>query len=117
MVNTVQNTQQQLATQLQQIQGIMQAIQIQYVAVPQNAHQDHGGHGYHGGHTNYCGQGRRSTQRRLNWQDGCGGHVNSDITHYCCTHVMCSHPGKYCRTPLEGQRAKLHQISRVDTCK
>ena len=41
----VQSTQQQLATQLQKIQEMMQAIQMQYAAAPKHAHQDYGGCG------------------------------------------------------------------------
>ena len=53
VANTVQITQQQLATQLQQIQKMMLAMHMQYAAAPQHAHQYYGGRGYHVGHTNY----------------------------------------------------------------
>ena len=43
--NEFQNTQQQLVIQLQQIQAIVQAIQMQYAAGTQNAHQYYGGRG------------------------------------------------------------------------
>ena len=45
MVNAVQNTQQHLATQIQQMQVMMQATQVQYSAGHQNAHQGYGGVG------------------------------------------------------------------------
>ena len=53
VANAVQNTHPQLATQLQQIQAIMQAMQMQYAAVPHGirhkygGRQDYGGRGYH----------------------------------------------------------------------
>ena len=42
MENTVQNTQQNLSTQLHHMQAMMQAVQIQYAAAPQHDHQDYG---------------------------------------------------------------------------
>ena len=99
VANAVQNTQQQLATQLQKMQAIMQAMHMQYAAGPQNAHQYYEGCGYHCGHENYRGQGGRGTQSRGNWRGSRGGHANRDLTHSCWTHGMCSHPGKYFRTP------------------
>ena len=44
VANTVQSTQQQLATQLQQMQEMMQAMQIQSSAAQQHAHQYFGDH-------------------------------------------------------------------------
>ena len=43
--NVMQNTQQQLTTQLDQIQVMMKVIKMQYAAGPQNAHQYYGGRG------------------------------------------------------------------------
>ena len=40
--NTVQNTQQKLAAQLQQIQVMMQAMQMKYAAAPHGTRQDYG---------------------------------------------------------------------------
>ena len=57
--NTVQRTQKKLATQLNQMQEMMQTMKIQYAEATQHAHQDNRGRVYHGRHTNYCGQGRR----------------------------------------------------------
>ena len=34
-----------------------------------------------------------------NWLRGRCGQGISNIIHYCCTHRMCAHPGKECRTP------------------
>ena len=57
--NAVQNTQQQLATQLQQIQAMMHAIKMQYATAPYGIRQDYGGHqdyggsGYHGNQSSY----------------------------------------------------------------
>ena len=43
VANAVQNTQKQMATQLYKIQSMMQAMQIQYAAVPHGTRQDYGG--------------------------------------------------------------------------
>ena len=83
VANAVQNIQKQLDTQLQKTQAMIQEMQMQYAAGPQNAHQDYGGRRYHGGHANYCGQGGRGAQRRGNWRGGRGGRVNRDLTHCC----------------------------------
>ena len=64
--NAVKNIHQQLGTQLQKMQEIIQTIQMQYVAGPQNTHQDYGGHGYHAGHEKYFSQGGSGEQRRGN---------------------------------------------------
>ena len=45
----VQNTQQQFATQLQQMQSIMKTTQMHYNTVPHGTHQDYGGGQYYGG--------------------------------------------------------------------
>ena len=47
--NTVQNTQQQLAPQMQQMQAMMQEMNMQYAAAPQGAHQEYGGRKDYGG--------------------------------------------------------------------
>ena len=99
VANAVQATQQQLATQLQKRQSMMQAMQMQYAVGPHNAHQHYGGCGYHGGHANYCGQVGCGAQRRGNWRGGHSDHVKRDLIYYCWTHVMCAHPIKYLRTP------------------
>ena len=73
VVNTVQNNQQQLTTQLQKIQAMMQAIYIQYDAAPHGTLQDYGGLqyyggcGYHGNQSIYCGRGVRGAQNNGNW--------------------------------------------------
>ena len=67
VASAMQNTQQKFATQLQKIQEMMQTMQLQYAAGPQNAHQEYGGCGLHVGNENYCGQGGRGAQRRGNW--------------------------------------------------
>ena len=92
------------STQLQQMQAMVQAIQMKYAAGPQKSHQDYVVRGYHSGHTNYCGQGGCGVKRRLNWRCGRGVRVNRDLTHYCCTHEICAHPSKDCRTPAEGNK-------------
>ena len=51
--NVVQSTQQHLAMQLQQMQAMIQATQMQYYVAPQHAHQYYEVRGCHGGHTNY----------------------------------------------------------------
>ena len=102
--NASKSTQQHLATQLQKMQAMIQAMHIQYAAAPQNAHQYYGGNGYHGGYTNYSGRGGRSAQLRGNLHGGKSGRCNSDLTHYCWTHVMCAYLIKYCRTPSEGHK-------------
>ena len=56
VANAVQNTQQQLATQLQKIKAMMQAMHMQYAATPQGSCQDFGGRGYHSHQSNYCGR-------------------------------------------------------------
>ena len=43
LANAVQNNQQQFSTQLQQMQTMMQAMHIQYVAAPHGTRQDYGG--------------------------------------------------------------------------
>ena len=59
--NAVQNTQYQLATQLQQMQSIIQAMQMQFTAAPHGTgqyygrRQDYGGRGYNGNQSNYRG--------------------------------------------------------------
>ena len=90
--NLLQNTHKQLATQLQQIQVMMQAMQMRYSAGLHNVHKYYGGSGYHSGHTNYRGQGGRGVQLRGNWQGVPVGRVNRDLTNCCWTHGMCSHP-------------------------
>ena len=77
----VKITQQQLATQLQKMQTMMQTMQMQYSAAPQQAHLDYGIRGYNGGHNNYFVQRVRGAQRKENWQGGQCGWGNSDITH------------------------------------
>ena len=57
----VKKSQQQLATQIQQMQAMMQAMHMQYAAATQSAHQDYGGRQeyggnvYHGHQSNYHG--------------------------------------------------------------
>ena len=36
-----------------------------------------------------------------NWPGGLGGRANSNLTHYCWTHGMCAHLGKYFRNPAD----------------
>ena len=98
--NSVQNTQQQLAMQLQHMQVMIQAMQMQYSAAPQLSHQDYEVHRYHGGYNNYRCRRGSGTQHRVNWRSGQSGRGNSDLTHYCWNHRMCAHPSKYCR-PLQ----------------
>ena len=107
VAKAVQKTQQQLATRLQKMKATIQAMQLQYSAGPQNAHQYYGGPGYHGGHVNYRGQGGCGAQRIGNWRGKSGGHDNRDLTHYCWTHGMCAHLSKYCRTPEEGHNKDM----------
>ena len=104
VANAVQNTQQQLATQIQQMKAMMQLIQLQYVAGPQNAHQDYGVHGYHSGHAHNRSQGGHGAQRWVNLPGSHGGRVNRDLTHYFLAYGICAHPRKYCRTPAEGHK-------------
>ena len=113
VANAVKNTQQQLSIELKQMQAMMQVIQMQYAAVPQNSHQDYGGRGYHRGHSNYRGQGGRGTQHRGNWRGGRGGRVNSYLTHYCYTHGMCAHQGKYCRNPAEEHKKDMAWCNKI----
>ena len=93
--NVMQNTQQQLDLHLQKMQPMMQSKKMKYAAGPQNANQYYGDSGYHIGHTNYCGQGGRSAQCRVNWKGSHGGRVNRDITHYYWNHGMCTYLSKY----------------------
>ena len=108
--NTVQNTQQQLATQIQKIQSMMQDMQMQITKVPHGTRRnygvrlDYGGCGYHGNQSSYRGRGGRSAQNNGNWRGGRGGRDNSNLTHYCWTQGMCDHTGKDCRTPAHGQQ-------------
>ena len=61
VANKVQSTQQQLATQLQKIQSMMQTMQMHYNTVPHGTcqnygvHQDYGRLRYHGNQPLYCG--------------------------------------------------------------
>ena len=64
VANAAQNTQKQLATQIQKMLAMMKAMQLQYDTGPQNAHQYYGGRGYHSEHVKYRGQGGRGAQRR-----------------------------------------------------
>ena len=85
--NAVQNTQQQLATQLHKIQAMIQTMQMQYAVAPQVARQYYGclqdyiGRGYQGHQSNYRGQGGRDAQHNRNWRGGRGGRVNSNLKH------------------------------------
>ena len=67
VANAVKITQKQLATQLQQMQAMMQEMQLQYSAGPQNTYQYCGGRGYHSGHANYRVQGGGGAQCKGNW--------------------------------------------------
>ena len=102
--NTVQITHKQLATQIQQMQSMIQTIQMHYNAVPHGTIQDYGGRGYQGNQSSYCVRGRCGTQNNSNWCGGRGGRANSNIKHYCCTHIMYAHPRKDCRTPSDGHQ-------------
>ena len=59
VANAVQNTQQKLATQLQKLQLMMQAMQMQFTSVPHGTRQDYedlqdyGGCGYHSNQSSY----------------------------------------------------------------
>ena len=97
----MQSTHYQLEAQLQQIQTIMQATNLQYATAPYQTHQDYGGRGYYGGQKNYRGRGGRGAQRRGNWRCGHGGQGSSDIKNYCWKQGMCVHQGTNCRTPTE----------------
>ena len=63
VANAVQNTQQQLATQLQKIQSMMQAMHTKITEVPHGTRRnyggrlDYGGCGYHGNQSSYRGRG------------------------------------------------------------
>ena len=91
--NAVQSTQQQLATQLKQMQAIMQTVQIQYSAAPQHTHQDRGGREFHVGNNNFRGRGGHGAQHQGNWIGCRDGQGSSDLTHCFCNHVMCDHTG------------------------
>ena len=113
VANAVQNTHKELSTQLQQIQLMMQAMQMQITAVPHVTRQDYGGrqdyvgHGYHSNQSSYRGRGGRGSQNNGNWRVGHGGRANSILTHYCLTHGMCAHLGNDCRTPADGHQKDL----------
>ena len=70
VANAVQNTQQHLATQMQQMQAMMQDIQIQYATAPPGTRQDYGGlqdygrQGYHGNQSSYRGWGGRGAKKK-----------------------------------------------------
>ena len=99
VANAVHDTQHHLAAQLQQMHTMIQAVQLQYSDVPQPTYQDYGGRGNYVGHNNYRGQGRCGAQLQGTWLGVHGGFASSGLTHYCWTHVMCSHPVIDCRTP------------------
>ena len=104
VANAVQITQQQLATQLQQMQLMMQTMKMHYNAAPHGTRQECGGRGYHGNQSSYPGRGGRGSQNNGNCHTGCGGRVNSNLTRYCWKHGMCDHPGKYCSTQADGHQ-------------
>ena len=49
----VHSTHQKLAGKLHHMKTVIQAIQLQYTALPQPAYQDYGGGGNYGGNINY----------------------------------------------------------------
>ena len=53
VANAVQNTQQQLAAQLQHIYTMIQDMQLQYATAQQPTHQDYVVCGYYGGQNNF----------------------------------------------------------------
>ena len=55
VANAVQSTQQQLSTQMQQIQSMVQTMQMHYNSVPHSTRQDYGGRGYQGNKSSYRG--------------------------------------------------------------
>ena len=55
VANAVKSTQQQLATQLQQMQSMMQNMHLHYNAVPHGTHQDYVVRGYQGNQSSYRG--------------------------------------------------------------
>ena len=63
--DAVQSTQQQLATQLQQIQLMMQTMQMHYNAGPHVTLQYYGGCGYHSNQPSYHGQGGRGEKKTV----------------------------------------------------
>ena len=87
VANAVQNTLKQLSTQLQQMQAMMQAMQMQYATAPRGTFQDYGGRqyyvgrGYHGNQSSYLGRGGRGAQSNGNWRRGRGGRAKSNLTH------------------------------------
>ena len=60
VANAVQSNQQKLASQLQQMQIMMQAMQLQYATLPQPTYQDYGGR------ENYVG--KKSLRTRRTWR-------------------------------------------------
>ena len=85
VVNKVQSTQQQLVTQLQEMQVMMQAIQMQYAAAPYEIQQDYVGlqdyvgRVYQGNQSSYHIQGVHGKQNISSWCGGRGGRANSNI--------------------------------------
>ena len=55
VANAVQSTQQQLSTQMQQIQSMMQKMHMHYNSVPHSTRHDYGGRGYNGNKSSYHG--------------------------------------------------------------
>ena len=86
------------------MQTMMQAMQLQYYATPQITNQDYVGCGRYELHKKMRGQGERGADRQVNCRGGRGGLGSSDMARYCWTHVMCAHPGNYCRTPAKATR-------------
>ena len=90
--NSVQDNQRQISARLQHMQFMIQAMRLQYVAVPKPTYQAYGGQGKYGENNVFRGRGGRGDQRRGKWQVGHGGRGSSDLNHYFWTHVMCARP-------------------------
>ena len=102
--NYVQYNQQQLEAQLQNMQTMIQAIHLHYVAAPKTTYQAYGFQGKYGGNNGFRGRGGRGYQRRGNWRRGHGGRASRNLNNYCWTHKMWDHPCTNWRNTSEGHK-------------
>ena len=86
---------------------MIQDMHLQYDEAPQPTYEPYGVRGHYKVKNGYRGSGGRGSQRRGNWQGGRGVCAPNYLTHYCCTHGICAHPGTYCRTPAEGHKKNV----------
>ena len=101
------------------MQVMMQSIQMQYAAAPNETHQDYGGlqdyvgRGYQGNQSSYHVQGVHDKQNISNWRGGRGGRSNINLKHYCWKHIICIYLGKYVRTPEDGEQKYIVWCNKI----